>query len=102
MSLFGKRKESVDQLEEKRDRLIIESDIASKEQEIAEREATIKELRKRYGPGWKNILGLKGRVDLSTLRSILDGMKKGLKGKGGALYNPNLSPLPRKEKPDER
>ncbi len=95
MGIFSE-KETTNQLEEKRDRLIIESDIASKEQDITERQVTIKELKRKYGGNWKNILGLKGHIDLSTLQSFLGGMKKGLSKMGRTTTNPRLDPRPRR------
>ena len=95
MGIFSKE-ETKDQLEEKRDRLIIESEIASTEQSITERKSTIRELKHRYGRNWKNILGLKGHIDLSTLQSFLGGMKKGLSKMGRTTTNPRLDPRPRR------
>lgn len=91
-----RRKESIEELEDRRDRLVIEEEVTSREADIAEKEAIIKELKKKYGSGWRHILGLGGILDLQTLRSALVGMKKGLRGMGGATYNPSLNPLPNK------
>ena len=94
MCLLTKRRPTLEELEEKKEYLSVESEVASKEAEVAEKRAIVKELKAKYGSGWRQTLGLKGRLDLQTLRSILGGMKKGLKGIGGAVYNPNLSPFP--------
>jgi len=93
---FFEKKKSIDELEEDGARLTIESDNAGKEAEIAEKRATIKELRKRYGPGWRSVLSLKGKVSLSTLQGFLGDAKRGLQGASRATYNPKLSPLPRR------
>jgi len=94
MGLFGKKTKSLEELEDRNELLKVESEVVSREAEVAEKEAVIKELRRKYGSGWKNILGLRGKIDLQTLRSFLGGMKRGLKGMGSATYNSNLSPLP--------
>ena len=91
-----KKKPTLEELEERKEYLAVETDVASQEADLTEKEAIIKELKRKYGRDWKSILGLGGKLDLSTLRSILGGMSKGLKGQGGALYNPHLSPLPGK------
>jgi len=97
MALFAKKKPSLEELEDRKEYLAVETDVASQEADLAEKKAIVKELQKKYGSNWRSTLGLKGKVDLSTLRSFLGGMNKGLKGMGGATYNPNLSPLPRKD-----
>jgi len=96
VGLITGKKPSLEDLEDQKEYLDVKSEVASREAEVAEKEAIVKELKRKYGSGWKNILGLRGRIDLQTLRSVLGGMSKGLKGQGGALYNPNLSPLPGK------
>ena len=95
MDLF-KQKKSVDELEEEGTRLSIQSENVSREAEIAEKQAIVRGLKKKYGSDWRSKLGLRGKIDLDTLRSFLSSASKGLKGQGGALYNPNLSPLPRR------
>lgn len=96
MGLLTRKKESIEELEDRRDRLVIEEEVTSREAAIAEKKAIVRELKARYGSDWKHILSLGGRLDLQTLRSALVGMKKGLRGMGGATYNPSLSPLPNK------
>lgn len=95
MGLF-KKKPTLEQLEDRKDYLKVETEVASKEAELAEQKVIIKELKKKYGSGWKSTLGLKGRLDLQTLRSFVGSLQKGAKGLGKATYNPSLSPLPRK------
>lgn len=75
-----KKKKTVDELEEERDRLVIEEEVVSKQADIAERKAVIAELKKQYGPNWARTLGISKLTDLSTLRSFLKGAKKGLEG----------------------
>jgi len=94
MGLFQKK--SIEELEARNELLKVETEVAGREAEIVEKQATIKELKRRYGSGWRSVLGLKGKVDLNTLRSFLSSASKGIKGQGGALYNPKLSPLPRR------
>lgn len=78
MSFLPKRKLTLDELEEKKERVTIEEEILTKEAESAEREAVISELRKKYGKGWKKLLGAGKLTDLSTLRSFLKGAKQGM------------------------
>lgn len=77
MGIF-KREPSIDQLEEKRERVKIETDIASGEAQIAERKAVIAQLKKTYGGGWMKLLGVRGNTDTSTLKSFLSTSKKGM------------------------
>jgi len=99
MPLFRRDKPSVEVLEETRDRLIVENEVESLSASVAEKKAIVKELRKQYGKNWRATLGLKGMLNISDLRNALGGMKKGLVGDRDALYNPKLSPLP-KRRPD--
>jgi len=94
MGLFGKKKETLEELEDRKEYLTIKEEVLSHEASAAEKEAIIKELKRKYGSDWRSVLGLKGKLDLQTLRSFLGGMKRGLKGMGSATYNSNLSPLP--------
>ena len=77
MGLFN-RTPSLDQLEEKREFVKIESEIASYEQDTAERKAVISELKRTYGGGWRTLLGLGKNTDTSTLKSFLVNSKQGL------------------------
>ena len=95
MGLF-KKKPTLGELEERKDYLEVETEVASQEAELAEKKAIIRELKKKYGSDWKSTLGLRGRLDLQTLRSFVGTLQKGIGGMGKATYNPNLSPLPRK------
>jgi hypothetical protein len=84
------RKPSIDTLESEKDRLEIESEVMSKKAEVAEKEAIIRELKSRYGPGWRNILGVFGKVDLQTLRTFLKGAKEGMVRAGLPKYGSKL------------
>lgn len=94
MGLLNRKKSSLEDLEDKKEYLTIESEVVSREAEVAEKEAIIKELRDKYGSNWKDILGLRGKLNLQTLRSVLAAPKAGLRGMAGAFGNPNLSSLP--------
>lgn len=78
MGLLTKRKPTMDELEEKKERVTIEEEILTKEAESAEREAVISELRKKYGKGWPKLLGASKFTDLSTLRGFLKNAKQGM------------------------
>ena len=79
MGFFNrKRVRSTEELEEDYERVSMESEVLTREKEVAEKEAAIKELKSRYGPRWRQILGLNKLTDLSTLRSFLKDAKKGM------------------------
>jgi len=71
-------KPSIADLEDKRDRLTIEEECVTKEAEIAERQAVVSELKKRYGSSWAKTLGISKLTDLTTLRSFLKTAKEGI------------------------
>ena len=83
MGLLPKKKKTMSELEEEKDRAIIEEEILTKKAESAERKAVIAELEKKYGGGWMKMLGVNKLTDLSTLRSFLKGAKKGLENESG-------------------
>lgn len=60
----------------------MKSEISAKRAETAEKEAIIKELKEKYGSGWKKILGVGKLVDLQTLRSFLTNAKSGMRKAG--------------------
>ena len=74
------RKPTMEELEEQKERAVIEEEILTKQAESEERRAVIAELKKKYGGGWMKILGVSKLTDLTTLRSFLKGAKKGLEG----------------------
>lgn len=82
---FFSRKKTLAELEEESERLSLEVEVSSKKVDLAEREAVIKEIKKQYGPSWKKILGLKGLVDISTLRSFLTTAKEGLRSEASGI-----------------
>jgi len=91
MGLFNK-KDSIDELESRKDRLEIESEVMNKEAEIAEKEAIIAQLKKQYGRNWRSTLGV-DRLDLQTLRTFLKTAKEGLERREVQKGNPFLSPI---------
>ena len=81
---FLKGRRSIAEMEEEKEYLTVEEECLTKKAEIAEREAVISELRKKYGTGWAKVLGVSKLTDLSTLRSFLRGAKAGLDRQGGS------------------
>jgi hypothetical protein len=77
MGLFSK-KQTIEELEDERDRSRLKADIAGYQSQEAERQALVKQLKREYGGGWKKLLGVSGRADNSTLRSFLSGAKQGM------------------------
>jgi hypothetical protein len=67
----------------------------TKKKENEELEAGIKELKQKYGPGWRKILGLGSKVSLADIRVFLQGAKKGLEKSEGSTSRQNqmLSPI---------
>jgi len=80
MGLFNRHKEEdFGALEERRDRLVLEEEIATRGATVAEKQAVISQLKREYGHDWKSQLGLKGKLDVQTLKTFLGGANKGLK-----------------------
>ena len=69
--ILGKEEKSVEDLEEDLEKLKIQTDIQGARTELAERKALERELKSKYGAGWKKILGLKGLISVPTLKSAL-------------------------------
>ena len=65
------RNKSTEELEEDLDKLKIKADIQGTKTELAERKSLERELKHKYGSGWKVLLGLKGVVSVPTLKSAL-------------------------------
>ena len=63
-------KKSIESLEKDSVHLDVENEVMSKRAELAEKEAIIRQLKQQYGRDWKSILGVKGLLDLSSLRSL--------------------------------
>lgn len=95
MSLF-KPKKTEEELYTEASRLRAEEEVLSRQQEIAEKKATISQLEKQYGHDWKKTLGVNKLTDIQTLKSFLVGSKSGLEKVGGVAQNNSnrLSPLP--------
>lgn len=79
MGIFSQKKDT-GELEDELEKLELESSIASKKSEIAEREAVIKELKAKYGKDWKKVLGVDKFLDTQSLKSLLTGSHKGMNG----------------------
>jgi len=75
---FMSKKPTMEELENEKERAIIEEEIMTKRAETAERQAVISELKKKYGGGWMSLLGVNKLTDVSTLRSFLKGSKQGM------------------------
>ena len=67
----GGDNKSIEELEEDLEKYKLKSEIAGSKAEIAERQAIIRDLKSKYGSGWKRILGLKGIPSLETLRGFV-------------------------------
>jgi hypothetical protein len=93
MGFFKKKKASLEELEEERDRATIEEEVYSKKAEIAERKAVISELEKKYGKGWAGKLGISKLTDLTTLRSFLKNAKVGMEKESAKTGDSTLKSL---------
>jgi hypothetical protein len=71
--------------EERLESMEVENEVLTHQKEMAEKRAVISELKKKYGPGWRKLLG--GDMSLSSLKSFLGssnaGMRKMYSGSGG-------------------
>ncbi len=94
MGILGGRKRTEKELYEEAARLDIEGEVVTKEAEIAQREAVIRQLQKEYGPDWKKTLGVDKLTDMATLRGFLTSAKLSMKTSYNPVGNANLSPLP--------
>ena len=54
MALFAKKKPSLEELEDRKEYLAVETDVASQEADLAEKKAIVKELQKKYGSNWRS------------------------------------------------
>ena len=79
MGLLNRSHKSIDELEADLEASMLESKIAGNESDIAERRALIKELEKRHGPGWRQLLGAKSHLNLADLRGFLSSAKGGMR-----------------------
>ena len=94
MALF-KRKPTVEEYDEQVDLETAKGQVLTKQRENAELEAGIKELKSKYGPGWKKILGVGSKFSLQDIKVFLSSSKKGLmkSGSGNKTQNEMLSPV---------
>lgn len=93
MGFLTKKKPTLEELEEERDRAVIEEETYTKKAEIAERKAVISELEKKYGKSWAKRLGISKLTDLTTLRSFLRGTKTGMEKEASRVGDPTLKSL---------
>ena len=70
-TLLNKEEKSVDDYEDDLEKIKIKSEIQGVQTELTERKAIEKELKNKYGAGWKKFLGLKGLISVPTLKSAL-------------------------------
>lgn len=96
MGVFNrKRVRSTEELEDDYERVSVESEVLTREKEVAEKEAAIRELKARYGPNWSHLLGINKLTDLTTLRSFLKDAKKGMEkatSHGSSPLSQSLNP----------
>lgn len=67
------REKDISELEDERERAAVKRDIQTLKTEEAERKAIQKDLKNKFGGGWRKLLGLKlkgGRVPIQDLRSV--------------------------------
>jgi len=70
-TLLNRSEKSIDEYEEDLERVKIQTEIQGARTELTERQALEKELKSKYGPAWKKMLGLKGLISVPTLKSAL-------------------------------
>ncbi len=92
---FGKKEESLEELEGRRDRVVVEDEIVSKEADMAERRVVISELKSKYGKSWAKTLGISKFTDLSSLKSFLVSAKQGLEKQSNRSPGKDSSPISR-------
>lgn len=81
---FGKPKESIEDKERRLEGVQVDDEILSYEASIAEKRAIIAELKRRHGPRWKHILGIKGKLSLADLRASMKTANKGMRQYSGS------------------
>ena len=69
--VMGREEKGVEDYEEDLEKLKIQTEIQGVKTDLEERKAVERELKAKYGSGWKKILGLKGWVSVPTLKSAL-------------------------------
>jgi len=93
--LDGKKVGSEEDLYARAGKLEIQEEVADREARVAEKEAIVKELRRKYGPDWRKTLGIDKLTDMETLKSFLSSAKTGMSKSSMMTFNPALSPLPK-------
>ena len=97
--LDGKKVGSEEDLYATAGKLEIQEEVADRTARVAEKEAIVKELKRKYGPDWKKTLGIDKLTDTETLKSFLSSAKSGMGKSSMMTFNPALSPLvPRRTK----
>jgi len=86
-------RKSPDELGEEVERLKLEEEVVTHKAQIAEKEAITRELKKKYGPKWMQILGINKLTDLTTLRSFLKTAKQGMEKATAYRRNPAFNPV---------
>ena len=69
--VLGREDKDIEDYEEDLEKLKIRTEIQGVKSEYAQRVALEKEIKSKYGPAWKKLLGLKGIISVPTLRSAL-------------------------------
>jgi len=69
--VMGRDEKGIDDYEDDLEKLKIQTEIQGARTEFEERKALERELKSKYGPTWKKILGLKGLISVPTLKSAL-------------------------------
>ena len=69
--VLGREDKELEDYEEDLEKLKIKTEIQGVKSELAQRIALEKEIKTKYGPAWKKILGLKGIISVPTLKSAL-------------------------------
>ena len=69
--VLGRNDKDVEDYEEDLEKLKIRTEIQGVKSELAQRVALEKELKSKYGPSWKKILGMKGVIAVPTLKAAL-------------------------------
>ena len=69
--VLGREDRDIEDYEEDLEKLKIRTEIQGVKSELAQRTALEKEIKTKYGPAWKKLLGLKGIISVPTLRSAL-------------------------------
>lgn len=67
--------------EERLEKMEVENEVLSHQKEMAEKRAVIQELRRKYGSGWRKLLG--SDMSLSSLKSFLASSNTGMR----RMYN---------------